>query len=162
MLGRTNWNIAAVLAKLTMIILGLCGASANSMLLIGNMVSQASAQVCVSLSVCACAPCVRVSLCVCVCAMCVCVCVSLCVCLSLSVCACAPCVCVCACALCVCVRLSPHVCVCHVCLSECVWVRPVAVLSAKLACMTLVDVRVACGMRYAPVESREHLGSNTH
>lgn len=43
-LGRTNWNIAAVLAKLAMIILGLCGASANSMLLIGNMVSQSSAQ----------------------------------------------------------------------------------------------------------------------
>ena len=43
-LGRTNWNMGAILAKLVVIILGLCGASANSMLLIGNMVSQSSAQ----------------------------------------------------------------------------------------------------------------------
>ena len=43
-LGRTNWGISATLAKLAMVILGLGGASANSMLLVGNLVSQSCYQ----------------------------------------------------------------------------------------------------------------------
>eukprot|EP01134_Creolimax_fragrantissima_P007251 CFRG7251T1 len=43
-MGRTNWNIAALLAKLVMMIMGVMSSSANAMLLIGNMVSQSAGQ----------------------------------------------------------------------------------------------------------------------
>ncbi|KNC80581.1 hypothetical protein SARC_07065 [Sphaeroforma arctica JP610] len=43
-MGRTNWNIAALLAKLVMMIMGLMSSTANAMLIVGNMVSQSAAQ----------------------------------------------------------------------------------------------------------------------
>eukprot|EP00123_Amoebidium_parasiticum_P014752 comp22628_c1_seq1/m.34785 comp22628_c1_seq1/g.34785 ORF comp22628_c1_seq1/g.34785 comp22628_c1_seq1/m.34785 type:complete len:621 (-) comp22628_c1_seq1:323-2185(-) len=42
--GRTNWGMGAMIAKLLMIIIGSAGASAESMLLLGNMVSQGATQ----------------------------------------------------------------------------------------------------------------------
>ncbi|KNC76898.1 hypothetical protein SARC_10624 [Sphaeroforma arctica JP610] len=43
-MGRTNWNIAALLAKLVMMIMGAMSSTANAMLIVGNMVSQSAAQ----------------------------------------------------------------------------------------------------------------------
>lgn len=42
--GKSNWGMGAAIGKLVMIIIGAAGATGNSMLLLGNMVSQASSQ----------------------------------------------------------------------------------------------------------------------